>query len=98
MKPNVPLDEQETTINVFPKQISDSAEVYTCIPSMVSRLKKLKKENPKDVLIHECPPGIIAKVPQSWVKIAPKRKKIMTDEDKQIMLERFANGKEAKKK
>ena len=51
MRSQYSLEEQETTINVFPRGISDQAEVYTCIPSMVQRLTKLHKSHPDEMSV-----------------------------------------------
>ena len=77
------LEEQETTINLYPKQVSDKAEVYTCIPHMITQLRKLQSANPDDVSITETDGAVDATVPRDWVKIQPKRRSNMTEEQKQ---------------
>ena len=99
MKPKVgnPLDEQETIINIDPKQISDKASVYTTIPSMLSRMWKLYEQHPDEVeLISDDKYGSEFKVPRDWVRIKPKRQ--MSEEQKQKMAERLAQYRAAGKK
>ena len=59
------VDEQETTINMFPANVSETAEIYTCIPFMMQRLVDLQKEYPNDVAIVEGDGYIDATVPRS---------------------------------
>lgn len=89
----VTLDEQETTINLYPKQVSDRAEVYSCIPSMMAKLRKLAENFPDDVAIEkEDEIGLFANVPQSWITIRKPRQMNYTEEQKQAMRERLAKA------
>lgn len=90
-------DEQETTINIFHPTISKQAEVFTCIPAMMNRLRDLATEYPQDVAIVEKDGCVTATIPVSWVKVAPKRKCYLTDEQKKANAERLARYREAKK-
>ena len=102
MKAMVPQDEQETTINVFPKVVTDRAEVYTCIQPTINRLKKLSAQHPGKVEIRELKPyGVIASVPCEWIKITPKRNvkpRKLTDEERRIATERLAKAREEQRR
>ena len=91
------LDEQETTINVLPAVVSKTAEVYTCIPNMIEKIKKLASESPDDVVVVERDGYVNATVPREWIKIQPKRKSSMTDEQKRQWIENM-NIRKAQKK
>ena len=97
MKTQYALEEQETTINVFPKNVSDRALVFTCIPNMVKRIKKLRDDYPDDVVLTEGDGFVDASIPRGWVKIQPKRKCTLTEEQKRANAERLAALREAKK-
>lgn len=90
MKSPYLIEEQETTINVFPSQVSKTAEIYTCIPNMMEMLMKLQTEYPEDVAFVIKDDGMQATVPRSWIKIQPKRKSVMSDEQKRANAERLA--------
>lgn len=90
-------DEQETTINMFPPSVSKKAEIFSCIPAMMDRLRELSEGYPADVAIVEKDGCVTATVPVSWVKIAPKRRSTMTDEQKKANAERLAAYREARK-
>ena len=83
-------EEQETTINIFPANISDKAEIYTCIPGMITRMKNLAVKYPQDVAIRDDGDSIFCTVPIDWVKVSPKRKCTLTDEQKRANAERLA--------
>lgn len=86
-----PYDEQETIINIDPKQISDRASVYTTIPAMINRMWALHEKYPEDVLVtHDDKYGSEFTVPRDWVKIKPKRQ--MTEEEKQALAARLNSG------
>jgi len=64
-----------------------------------NRILKLAKANPDEVHIIKRPEendGVIyAKMPVSYLKIQPKRKVEMTEEEKAALRERFARGRNA---
>ena len=85
----VPLEEQETVINIFPARVSPKAEVYTCIPAMVNKLKKLATDRPDCVeIVGETECSVTACVDRSCVKITPKRR--VSDEQRKASAERLA--------
>lgn len=90
------IDEQETIINMFPKKMSKHAEIYSCIPAMENRLRRFAENNPKEVTIIEKDDAVFATVPASWIRITPKRKCHLTDEQKKANAERLRAYKEAK--
>ena len=84
-----PIDEQETTINIWPAQVSKKAEVYTCIPSMVKRLRTLASTRADAVrIISDDGYSVTAEVDRSCVKISPKR--IISEEQRKVAADRFA--------
>ena len=89
-------DEQETTINIYPPVISPLAEIYTCVPATMKRLQKLAAGHPDDVTLREKDDCVFATVPASWVRITPKRKSTMSDEQRRANAERLARYREAR--
>ena len=96
MKRPYQIDEQETTINVFPATISGDAEVYSCIPQMIKRLRQLHTRYPDDVSILEKQGAVTATVPRGWIKIQPKRKCTLSEEQKRANAERLRAVRESK--
>ena len=92
------LDEQETVINIVPTIVSKRAEVFSCIPTMMKKLRKLYKDHPEDVDLSEKDGCVTATVPAAWIKIAPKRRCTLSDEQKRANAERLAQYMEANKK
>lgn len=97
MKAVYGTDEQETTINIFHKSVSNKAEIFTCIPAMMDRLRTLAADYPNDVAIVEKDMCINATVPSGWIRVSPKRKCNLTDEQKKAGAERLRAYREAKK-
>jgi len=64
---------------------------------MVQRLLKLQEEYPDEVAVIEGDGYIDATVPREWIKIQPKRKSNMTEEQKQASIDRLAAYRAAKK-
>ena len=99
MKKYVPLEEQETTINMFPKKISDRAEIYTCDPLMINRLNKLVSRNPDQVeVLSDDQYGMTVSVDRKWIKISAPRRVTMTDEQRKASAERLSLARKEKKK
>lgn len=91
----VPLEEQETVINLFPAQVSKKAEVYSCIPSMVKRLKTLAGKRPDAVkIVSDYGYAVTAEMDKSCIKISPKR--VMTEEQRRAATDRLADARERK--
>ena len=89
MDDKITMDEQETTINIFPAQVSKKAEIYSCIPAMVKRLKKLAVNRPDAVrILQDDGISVTAEVDRSCIKISPKR--IVSDEQRKAASERLA--------
>ncbi len=81
----VPTDEQETTINI--SRNSDTALIYTCDSTMITKLDKLVKKDPVHVSVSE--PDEYGKkytLPKSYVKFHTPR--ILTDEQIEAMARR----------
>ena len=91
MQLKVPLDEQETIISLFPAQVTTKAEIYTCMPAMIKRMKKLALKRPDAVrIMKEDEISVTAEVDRSCIKISPKR--IMSEEQRQRSAEQEKEG------
>ena len=89
-----PFDEQETIISFSPPQISKTAEVYTCMPNMLNKLRKLSESRPDCVKIkRDLGDALFAEVDRACVKITPKR--IVSDEQRRAAAERLAQRRKA---
>lgn len=89
METKNPIDEQETVINILPAQISRNAEIYTCIPAMAKRLRKLAEARPDSIrIILDDGISVTAEIDRSCVKISPKR--LISEEQRQAAADRFA--------
>ena len=89
MDQKIPIEEQETTINIWPAQVSKKAEVYTCIPSMMKRLRTLASTRSDAVrIISDDVRSVTAEVDRSCVKISPKR--LVSEEQRKAAADRFA--------
>lgn len=65
----------------------------------IRMIKKLAEQYSEVVIVHENPDGsLVAHVPLSWMKIAPKRKRNMTDEQRAACSERMAKMREARRR
>lgn len=91
------VDEQETIINMFPKNVSTTAEIYTCIPYMADRILKLQQEYPDLVVVKKGDGYIDATVPRDWIKIQPKRKCNLSEEQRKTIAANLVTAKKAKK-
>lgn len=93
------LDEQEETLNVFPKQADDRMFAYSCIPAGIRYYRRLLEQYPDDVrLIKEDQYRIDVELPSSWYRRPlPPRKRIMTDEQRAAAVERLKAAMEKRK-
>jgi len=59
----------------------------------INKIHKLKEKYPDEVEIRHInyDGSIVARIPHSWFKISPHRKKKISDEDKAKIRERFLN-------
>jgi hypothetical protein len=59
----------------------------------ISKIHKMKESNPKEVVILKEPDSndgcIYCKLPADWLKITPKRKMDLSEEEKEALRERF---------
>ena len=95
MEQRIPLEEQETTINLYPPQVSKTAEVYTCMPVTMKKLKKLASDRPELARItSDNGVQLTAEVDRSCIKIQPKRR--VSEQQRQAAAERFAAARAAK--
>lgn len=81
------LEEQELTINVYPRQIDSRADVFSSIPYWTKRLQKLASARPDAVSVRETGDGVFASVPLEWIKVSPPRQVNLTDEQRQARSE-----------
>lgn len=96
MRKHYALDEQETHICVMPKVVSKDAEIFSCIPTMMDRLSKLYTEHADEMMLVEGDGFVKATVPASWIKVSPKRKSVMTEEQRRAAAERLASYRKAR--
>lgn len=93
---SVPLLEQETTIGLDPVN-RDQASVYSSVPAMINSLYKYKKKYPDLVVIEKDDGyGVQALVPASWVSCKPRKKRVLSDEQKARAAENLRKAREAK--
>lgn len=89
MERKIPFEEQETVIIVPSARISKTAEIYTCVPTMLTKLRKQAKERPDCVRIkQDMGDALFADVDSSCVRITPKR--IMSEESRRASAEHLA--------
>lgn len=92
------FEEQETTINMYPKKIDEMADVYTSDPVMRNKLMKLREAEPESVEIEkEDEVGLFVRVPRKWIKISIPRKVSMSEEQRAASAERLRRAREEKK-
>ena len=85
------IEDQETTISFAPNRICKSAEVYTCMPNMLNRIRKLAETRPDCVKIQrDLGDYLFAEVDSSCIKIIPKRK--FSEEQRAAVAERLSKG------
>ncbi len=93
----VALDEQESTINKYPKCFDGWADFYSSIPAEIKRFRKYAEQFPDAVKItSEDAYGICGKMQSSWVVIRPPRKRNMTEDQLNAAKERLAAARAAK--
>ena len=89
MEISIPMDEQETTVNMYPRSVDEKAYIYTSIPSVEKRLKKFSEQYEEVILEKQDYNGSFFTVPLKWITIKPPRKSNMTEEQKQAARERL---------
>ena len=64
----------------------------------VNKLKKYAEEYPDEVqvVVENGDGSLVGKVPASWFKFSPPRKRELTDEQRSAMAERLANARKKK--
>lgn len=89
MNKSIPFEEQETVVILQPACVSQTAEVYTCMPNMLKKIRKLAESRPEEVKIKQDKGDmLIADVDRAYIKISPKRH--MSEESKKAASERLA--------
>ena len=88
MDKRIPYEEQETVIVVPVSKISKKADVYTCVPTMLKKLKNLAESRPDCVQIkRDLGDAVFAEVDSKCVRITPKR--ILSEEQRRAASERL---------
>ena len=96
---NVPQDEQEEILNLFPKQTSDRMSAYSCIPAGIRYYQKLLEQFPDEVtLVKADQYGIEVELPASWYR-RPKKpnKRNLSDDQRAEAAARMAAIREKRK-
>ena len=89
------IEEQETTINMYPKSMGD-CDIYTSEPYTKKKFRKLAEKYPEFVIEKEDEIGIFAHAPRDWFKISPPRRLSMTPEQRAAVAERLRKSKTEK--
>ena len=86
-------EEQETSISMTPDD--NKAFVYSSDPMVVRRLLKYLSEYP-DVCRLEIRDGcgVAITMPKDWVIYKPRKKRVLSEEQRQLAAERLANVRE----
>jgi len=85
----VSLEEQETTINLYPKAV-DKSEIYSCEPNVKKKMLEYAEKYPDEfVITKQDEVGIFASVPRDWFKFKPPRRLTMTPEQRAAAAERM---------
>lgn len=88
-----PYDEQETIIVIPASHISKTADVYTCVPHMLKKLREQAKSRPDCVQIkQDLGDALFADVDSSCVRITPKRQ--VSDEQRAAAAVRLQKARE----
>lgn len=91
MDKSIPLEEQETIISFVPARVSKVAEIYTCMPDWLTKLRKQAEFRPDCVRIkQDLGDALFAEVDRSCIKVAPKRQ--LSEEQRAAAVERLRKG------
>ena len=95
---SISIEEQETIINLYPRKIKETADVYSSDQKIKKKLENLRQKTDGDVVVTKSDDiSIQAEVPRNWIKISPPRKVNMSEEQKQKSAERLRAAREARK-
>lgn len=93
LKNRTPYEEQETVIVIPDSHVSKTADVYTCVPHMLKKLRKQAKSRPDCVQIkRDLGDALFADVDSSCIRITPKR--LVSDEQRAAASERMKKARE----
>lgn len=91
MQNSTPMEEQELTINMYPKNVMSRVEVYSSIPHMNKRFRKMAKDHPEQIEItKDNGNDLFCFLDRGCVKISPRR--VMSEEQKQASAKRLAEA------
>lgn len=83
--------EQETVIRYNNDELS--AWVFTDCPKLIKKLKALPESKEYEIQPHEGR-GLKFRCPKKWIRIKPPVKRNLTEEQRQVLSERFRKAKE----
>lgn len=93
---SVSLEEQETNITLSPMD-KGTALIYTCVPNVIRWLYKWADEYPDQVVIRKDDGwGVDAEIPAEWVSFKPRKKRVMSEEQRAAAAARLAAARERK--
>lgn len=95
---SISLLEQETII--LYNRAEKTASVYTFEPTLKRKLKSAMDKYPELVRVvqEEDSDGVMEfEVPKDWIKVTPKVKKTLSEEEKKIRVERLSKVRKEKK-
>lgn len=93
------LDEQEVIISY--SRSDELATLYTSDPTMIRKIKKIlneSNENGEFVVKREDEDSIEVVFPKRCIKISPKKKREISEEERQRRIQTIADARERKKK
>lgn len=86
----ISLDEQETSFSLSP--VDKDMFVYSCVPGMIKKIYQYAEKYPDQCRIdNDDGYGVCCYVPVDWLTFRPKKKRVMTDEQKAAARERLMN-------
>lgn len=89
----VPLDEQETTIDIDYRE--KRAYVYTSRAAIAKKLLSLCKENSDSAeFVKADKYGVEISVPVDWISIKPKKKRVLSEEERAALIKRLSSARE----
>lgn len=90
---------EQETIQSY-NQEEKEGYVYTFDPKLIRKLRKWEEENPTECrLVKEGPEGSVEYVvPKKWIRVAPSKKRELTEEQIEELKARMAKVREGQKK
>ncbi len=98
-KKTVSLEEQETTINLYPRTASPTCDIYSSESATIKRILRYAKLYPNECKIEkEDAYGVQATCPRDWFSYKPPRRLTspMSEERRKAAVERLSAARAAK--